>query len=160
MGAEARTYGTYDANGELGLKGANLSYFPYITGLSTVRGGMKDMGSNTLGLSKMEKPSANASMTWVRGKHIFKFGGELRIEGYPSVAEYPAYGSLHFSAEQTVLPSTYGQNPRRRIYRVPLCQFPPGPCGQRRYRSREPAAAGETRCGFLCPGQLEGQPEN
>jgi hypothetical protein len=104
------TYGSYDASEKLGLTGANLSYFPNITGLSTVRGGMKDMGSSALGLSKMEKPSANASMTWVRGKHIFKFGAELRIEGYPSVAEYPAYGALNFSAEQTVLPSTYGQN--------------------------------------------------
>ena len=103
------TYGSYDAGRALGLAGQNLSYFPYIAGLGTVRGGMKDMGSNALGLSKMEKPSANASMTWVRGKHIFKFGAELRIEGYPSVAEYPAYGSLNFSAEQTVLPSTYGQ---------------------------------------------------
>ncbi len=99
-------YGNYDLEG---LTGSNLSYFPYISGLTAVRGGAKDLGSNTLGLSKMENPSANANMTWVRGKHIFKFGGELRIEGYSSVSQYPAYGSLTFSAEQTMLPSAYGQ---------------------------------------------------
>jgi hypothetical protein len=116
-------YGAYDVNEKLGLTGSNLSYFPYITGLTTVRGGMKDMGANMLGLSKMEKPNADASMTWVRGNHIFKFGGELRIEGYSSVAEYPAYGSLAFSAEQTGLPSTYGQDLKGGTIGFPYASF-------------------------------------
>jgi outer membrane receptor protein involved in Fe transport len=58
----------------------------------------------------MDKPSANASMTWVRRNHLYKFGAEVRMEGYPSVVEYPAYGSLTFSADQTGLPSTLGMN--------------------------------------------------
>jgi len=103
-------YGVFDQSEELGLTGANLAYFPYITGLSAAMGGMKDMGMKMQGVSKMVKPSANANMTWVRGNHLFKFGTEMRIEGYPTTVEYPAYGSLIFSAEQTGLPSTYGQN--------------------------------------------------
>ena len=31
-----------------------------------------------------EKSTANASLTWVRGNHIFKYGGETTIEGYPT----------------------------------------------------------------------------
>jgi hypothetical protein len=107
---QGSAYGPFDQSKELKLAGANLSYFPYITGLLSAMGGMKDMGMNMQGVSKMEKPSANANMTWVRGSHILKFGADLRIEGYPTTVEYPAYGSLNFSADQTGLPSTLGQN--------------------------------------------------
>jgi hypothetical protein len=103
-------YGPFNQSKEIGLAGTNLSYFPYITGLLSSMGGMKDMGMDMQGVSKMVKPSGNANMTWVRGNHIIKIGAEVRIEGYPATVEYPAYGSLNFSANQTGLPSTLGQN--------------------------------------------------
>jgi hypothetical protein len=103
-------YGVFDQSKGLNLAGSNLSYFPYITGLLSAMGGMKDMGMNMQGVVKMVKPSGNANMTWVRGSHIFKFGAEVRMEGYPSTVENPAYGYLNFSADQTGLPSTFGQN--------------------------------------------------
>jgi len=103
-------YGAFNQSEEIGLTGAQLNYFPYITGLLSAMGGMKDMGMSMQGEAKMTKPSANGSMTWVRGNHIYKFGAEMRIEGYPAVVEYPAYGSLNFSADQTGLPSALGMN--------------------------------------------------
>ena len=103
-------YGAFNQSEELGLTGSNLNYFPYVTGLLTAMGGMKDMGMKMQGEAKMVKPSANASMTWIRGNHIFKFGADVRLEGYPSTVEYPAYGALNFSADQTGLPSTLGMN--------------------------------------------------
>jgi hypothetical protein len=103
-------YGFFNQSDELNLSGAKLNYFPYITGLLTAMGGMKDMGMNMQGEGKTVKPSANASMTWIRGNHLYKFGAEFRIESYPSRVEYPAYGSLNFSADQTGLPSTLGMN--------------------------------------------------
>ncbi len=107
---QASGYGAFDQSETLGLTGSKLNYFPYINGLLTAMGGMKDMGMNMQGEAKMVKPSANASMTWARRNHLYKFGAEMRIEGYPSVVEYPAYGSLTFSADQTGLPSTLGMN--------------------------------------------------
>lgn len=106
---QAPANGTFDPLEHLGLTGSNLSYFPFISGLDSTMGGSKDLGADRTGVSKMEKPGGDASMTWVHGRHILKFGGELRFEKYPSVTEYPASGSLHFSAEQTTLPYTYGE---------------------------------------------------
>jgi hypothetical protein len=103
-------FGSFDQVKSLGLTGASYSSFPYITGLNAAMGGMKDMGANMQSLSNMVKPSANANLTKVRNNHIYKFGAELRIEGYPTTVNYPAYGSLNFSADQTGLPSTLGQN--------------------------------------------------
>jgi hypothetical protein len=102
--------GSFDQVKSLGLTGANFSSFPYITGLNAARGGMEDMGTNRLSLSNMAKPSVNASLTWVRNHHIYKFGMDLRVEGYPTTADFPANGFLNFSADQTGLPLAIGQN--------------------------------------------------
>ena len=116
-------FGEFNQSDSLGLTGSQLNYFPYITGLLSAMGGMKDMGMNMQGEAKMVKPSANASMTWVRGNHIYKFGAELRIEGYPSTVQYPAYGSLTFSSDQTGLPSTLGMNLDGGVVGFPYASF-------------------------------------
>jgi opacity protein-like surface antigen len=103
-------FGLFNQSEALGLTGSQLDYFPYITGLLTAMGGMRDMGMNMQGEGKSIKPGGNASMTWIRGNHLYKFGVEARFESYPSRVEYPAYGSLNFSADQTGLPSTLGMN--------------------------------------------------
>jgi hypothetical protein len=59
--------------------------FPSITGMSSVYGGMQNMG--TLGqiqsLYHDNKPSFNASATWVRGKHTYKLGSDAYLQGSP-----------------------------------------------------------------------------
>lgn len=114
---------TFDQEKELGLRGANLTIFPHITGLKAPMGGMKDMGPSMQSLSTMHKPSANASLAWLKGSHTYKFGGELRLESYPSTVRYPAYGYYNFSAEQTGLPSTYGQNLQGGTVGFPYASF-------------------------------------
>jgi hypothetical protein len=61
--------------------------FPSITGMSsTTLGGMQTMGTagvanvQTQSILYEEKPSFTANLTWVKGKHTFKFGSELYLE--------------------------------------------------------------------------------
>jgi hypothetical protein len=111
--------GNFDQLKNLGLPGSLYDVFPFISGLSAARGGMSarsvgmptgNMGPFIQTRSVMFKPAANASLTWVRQNHTYKFGGEARWEKYPTILYYPSYGAYNFSAEQTGLPSTLGQN--------------------------------------------------
>ncbi|MBV8731681.1 MAG: TonB-dependent receptor, partial [Acidobacteriia bacterium] len=51
-----------------------------------------------------EKPTANTNLTWVRGNHIFKFGGELIIDGYPEHSGWRANGAFGISNAETADP--------------------------------------------------------
>ena len=44
-----------------------------------------------------EKPTANANLTWVHGNHIFKYGGELIVDGYPEQSGWRANGAFGIS---------------------------------------------------------------
>ena len=85
----------FNPSQELGLNGIPLNrLFPFMSGLcpagtsnGTVtstcggQGGMKTMGPATNRDPLMyEKPTFNASMTWVHGNHTYKAGAELRID--------------------------------------------------------------------------------
>jgi len=56
-----------------------------------------------------EKPTAVASLTWVKGNHIFKYGGEATLEGYIDHSNWRANGFLLFSANETADPWVNGQ---------------------------------------------------
>jgi hypothetical protein len=56
-----------------------------------------------------EKSTANANLTWVRGNHIFKYGGETVIEGYPNISQWRANGTFLFSNAETSDPWQNGQ---------------------------------------------------
>ena len=56
-----------------------------------------------------EKSTGNASLTWVRGNHIFKYGGETTIEGYPNISSWRANGFFVFSNAETSDPWQNGQ---------------------------------------------------
>src|SRR5579884_1633760 len=56
-----------------------------------------------------EKPTANANLTWVKGNHTFKYGGELTIEGYPEDSNWRANGYFTFSNAETADPWQNGQ---------------------------------------------------
>ncbi|PWU03078.1 MAG: hypothetical protein C5B51_19680 [Terriglobia bacterium] len=56
-----------------------------------------------------EKSTANASLTWVKGNHIFKYGGETTIEGYPNISSWRANGFFVFNNAETSDPWQNGQ---------------------------------------------------
>jgi len=56
-----------------------------------------------------EKPTANATLTWVKGNHTFKYGGELTIEGYPEHSNWRANGYFTFNNAETSDPWQNGQ---------------------------------------------------
>ena len=97
---------SYDAATELGLKGSTTTrLFPFFTGLSTGLGGVKNIGpSGNRHPLLYEKPTGNASMTWVKDNHTYKFGGELRLDGAASTLYTNTNGTYNFAADQTGLP--------------------------------------------------------
>ncbi len=54
------------------------------------------------------KPTANASLTWVKGNHTFKTGGELLFEGFPQFSYARANGGFTFSNIETSNPWEQG----------------------------------------------------
>jgi hypothetical protein len=94
----------FDQQKELGLSGASATIFPYITfPTSQPRGGMKNMGPLMQSHELMVKPTANSSLTWARSNHTYKFGAEMRLEGYPTQVFNPAYGFYNFTVNETAL---------------------------------------------------------
>jgi hypothetical protein len=93
----------YDAQKELGLKGGIVyQYFPAISGLmSSTTGGMKNIGSSAGNLQYTQRSTFNASITVVRNNHTYKFGGELKVEGYPVHGNSNTTGTYVFSPAQT-----------------------------------------------------------
>ena len=47
------------------------------------------------------KPTENASMTWVKGNHTIKWGGEMIFEGFPQQSYARANGGFTFSGAET-----------------------------------------------------------
>jgi len=103
----------YDVTKELGLKGPFQPYtFPNFSGmLSTIGitpayGGLKNLGEIIQGLQNtlMQKPTAVAGLTWVKNNHTYKFGAEMRLQGYPNYNVLGTNGTYAFSANETALP--------------------------------------------------------
>jgi len=77
----------------LGLTGFNQSrQFPSFTGMmDTNYGGMQNIGTSgqIQSLTYEEKPTFNANLTWVHGKHTYKAGAELVLEATPMGTTFP-----------------------------------------------------------------------
>ena len=102
----------YDAPKELGLVGGstNPTGFPTITGLGASSGGMGlPMGPSSASIAPTQKPTSVLSLTLVRNAHTYKFGGEFRIDAFSNL-NLKTQGTYTFSATQTTLPSSQGQN--------------------------------------------------
>jgi hypothetical protein len=56
-----------------------------------------------------QKPTGNASLTWVHGNHTFKLGGEYTGEGYPEHSGWRANGNFMFNQAETSDPWQNGQ---------------------------------------------------
>jgi hypothetical protein len=97
----------------LGLKGylANM-IMPDISGLSGAAGGYSGgggaIGSTFSATAYEEKPTANTSLTWIRGNHTFKAGGDYTQEGYPVPSLWRANGNFAFSPAETADPYQFG----------------------------------------------------
>jgi hypothetical protein len=100
----------YNQVAQLGLTGTYTNLFPRVTGLSALNqpGFSGALGPYTPILVKNYKPTANASLTWVRGNHTYKAGGELLIDGYPAYVQTYANGNFGFAAPETGLPYLNG----------------------------------------------------
>jgi hypothetical protein len=93
-----------------------INQFPNFTGISdapsNVKGGANfgaagiGNGFSVLSLKDV-KPTANASLTWVKGNHTIKVGGETVIEGFPQVNYTRANGQYGFGQNQTGDPWEY-----------------------------------------------------
>jgi hypothetical protein len=76
--------------------------FPYIAAFSNSKGGMS-LPMGTIMNSQLQniKPTANPSLSWIKGNHSYKFGAELIVESHPSYSETFANNWFNFSASQT-----------------------------------------------------------
>ncbi len=107
---------SYNPATGIGLTGTNTNLFPSLQGLCVTsgltcggQGGMAGMGPGIAARIINLKPTGATSLTWVRGNHTYKFGGELIVEGYQGNNQTYANGWLVFSATESGLPSTNGQ---------------------------------------------------
>ncbi|HEY7337910.1 MAG TPA: TonB-dependent receptor [Bryobacteraceae bacterium] len=102
----------YDACGNLGLCSAAFtrpSVFPSFTGLNDSTSGGMSNGGAQIGPPGRADSAYNqfnsiASLTWVKGNHSFKFGGELRSQGNYALNYTSLQGTYGFSNVQTAMP--------------------------------------------------------
>lgn len=101
----------YNATTALGLQGPFFhgegSTFPHFGAMSNAQGGLSDLGNasfNGTTLTKNQRPTAIANLTWVRNNHTYKFGGELRVDGFPAYNLVNLNGYFTFNTAETALP--------------------------------------------------------
>ncbi|MCU1338065.1 MAG: hypothetical protein JWO19_3646, partial [Bryobacterales bacterium] len=145
-----RAITNYDAEKELGLKGATVKrMFPSFTGASNSQGGVKTLSSGTNRNIWYQKPTANLSLTWVKDNHTYKFGGEARIEGIPTLLYSATNGVYNFSAAETGLPSTQGQVLQGGSAGFPYASFMLGRVNSARVAYPPYMRLGKTMLGFF-----------
>jgi hypothetical protein len=89
----------------LGLVGYDNGAFPNFTGLNNLTTGGNSIGIGAGAFSNYtqwdQKPTANASVTWVKGNHTLKFGGEAMTDGVINKTRQRANGNFGFGNDQT-----------------------------------------------------------
>jgi hypothetical protein len=90
----------------IGLKGFYANQImPDLGGLSGAQGGWGPgagaIGATFSATAFEEKPTANASLTWIHGNHTFKAGADYTQEGYPVPSQWRANGNFTFSGAET-----------------------------------------------------------
>lgn len=107
--AAPESISTFDAAGQLGLKGGFMAGFPRITGLGGAQGGLGfDIGPTNRTLYLQDKPTAVASTVWVKGNHSYKFGGEWKFDNFTNRSTGNVAGSYAFAVAQTSMPALQG----------------------------------------------------
>ncbi len=120
-----------------GIGGLCASGFGTNTSPCTGTGGMGNMGplvfvpgtgpgTGALGAQSVTKqmtPTYQASLTWVKDNHTYKFGGEFREFGYPLLALANTNGLFVFSASQTAQPYAQSTTINGRTVGFPYASF-------------------------------------
>ncbi|MBZ5676045.1 MAG: TonB-dependent receptor [Acidobacteriia bacterium] len=90
------------SGGTLGpTTGARVPVWQSTLGLNST-GGTPVMGPSTGQVrALLQRPTGNLSLNWVKGNHSYKFGGEVRFDGYPTVTNSNTSGNFTFSTNQT-----------------------------------------------------------
>ncbi len=97
----------YDAVKNLGLVGSATGFgFPEISGLTyNNEGGMSDtLGIQNSVFQQTDIASTTGSLTWVRGRHTYKAGFEIKDSVYSDQSNNQASGQYTFSGAQTGIP--------------------------------------------------------
>jgi hypothetical protein len=91
-------------NGVAAPLGTNTGFCSAVAAC-TAAGGIYNMGPGA-GQSNdyWEKPSANASTTWVKENHTYKIGGDFFINGTPSISYTGTSGTFSFNSKESGLP--------------------------------------------------------
>jgi hypothetical protein len=89
----------------LGLVGYDSGAFPNFAGLFNGTTGGTSIGIGAGAFSNYQqwdqKPTGNASLTWVKGNHTIKFGGEAMTDGVINKTRQRANGNFTFGSAQT-----------------------------------------------------------
>ncbi|HSP68539.1 MAG TPA: carboxypeptidase regulatory-like domain-containing protein, partial [Bryobacteraceae bacterium] len=154
----------YDATTALGLKGPFFhgegSTFPHFgsnnlapgTGMSNGQGGLSDLGNasfNGTTLTKNQRPTAIATLTWVKNNHTYKFGGELRVDGFPAYNLVNLNGYYAFSGNETALPYLNSATLAGNTLGFPFASFLLGQVDQGNVSSPANAKLGQHSLGFF-----------
>ncbi|MCX6611370.1 MAG: TonB-dependent receptor, partial [Acidobacteria bacterium] len=100
---------SYDAAGQLGLKGGFGAGFPRITTLGGNQGGLGfNIGPTNRTLYLQDKPTAVASATWIKGNHSVKYGGEYKFDNFTNRSTGNVAGTFDFNVAQTSMPALQG----------------------------------------------------
>jgi hypothetical protein len=98
----------FDACGQLGLCSQAFqrpATFPLLTGLNdTTGGGTSIAGPPGRADNVYSTVDTIASLTWVKGKHTFKFGGNGEFQGSYTITVNNLSGTYGFSPGQTAMP--------------------------------------------------------
>lgn len=102
---------------KIGLPGAGATNaFPYAQAFPTIGGLFSGAGGLSAGIGAgfdatawEQKPTANLNLTWVKGNHTIKFGGDMTLEGYITHNRWRANGNFGFGNAQTGNPWENGQ---------------------------------------------------
>jgi len=96
----------YDEAGLLGIKGAPGTGYPRITGLgdNTYGGLANQIGPTNRGVYLQVKPTGVAQLTWIKGNHSYKTGGEWKIDTFTNKSDIGLSPQFSFSTAQTAQP--------------------------------------------------------
>jgi len=105
----------YDPFKELGLVGQTQpGTFPVIstnalfTSPSAALGGISNLGSGSSSKTYERRPAGNVSASYVRGRHTYKAGAEIRLERFPSYNFSNTTGTYNFGTNWTQQTSLQG----------------------------------------------------
>ena len=98
----------FDAS-TLGLPGVLHSGFPQLT-ISNINSTSSLSFGGTNSVWYVTKPTAVESLTWVRGSHTYKFGGEWALEGTVRNVFNGGTGTFAFAASETGYPVSMNLN--------------------------------------------------